>query len=524
MTRRWPLTRILGLTLGSLAPSFATAMPAAARFIDLGDETVRDVDHGLHWARRGSGVEGTFEDATAYCESLQLAGHHDWRLPTIEELATLHAFELERRRCGDFYCRVPSVIEPTSVIAWSATRNGDSEAYCLNLYSSQRDSFPIGNYHALHAICVRSSSGPGSGEISLVDRVALDGKVASKEERPGVDGPFLRLLAERVETAEAEGAAVVHGRDGFLFLTSELRALTLGRFWGDDASRVSRVAREEARDPLPAIRGFAREVRNAGGELLFVRFPAKAAIYPDVLESLSTTSSLLRRRCCEVQAKPACGQPGRAQQEFLQVLQREGIRALDLAPIFRAEREASATPLYCRQDSHWSPRGLAVAAAAIAAEIGAPNWLVERDRTDYQTESETITIRGDLATHLKEPLRSQPETVRIERVGVRVGGRLESIATSRDSPVLVLGDSHGLVFHAGEDMHARGAGLVDHLARELGIPIDLIAVRGSGATPSRLALRRRGADALAGKKFVIWCLSVREYTEGQGWRQLPPPE
>ena len=69
-------------------------------------------------------------------------------------------------------------------------------------------------------------------------------------------------------------------------------------------------------------------------------------------------------------------------------------------------------------------------------------------------------------------------------------------------------------------MQAQGAGLPDQLAYELGVPVDLVAVRGSGATPSRLNLLRR-KDNLAGKKVVIWCLSAREFTEGQGWRKVP---
>jgi hypothetical protein len=84
----------------------------------------------------------------------------------------------------------------------------------------------------------------------------------------------------------------------------------------------------------------------------------------------------------------------------------------------------------------------------------------------------------------------------------------------------LLGDSHNLVFHAGGDMHAQGAGLPDHLAHQLGFPVDVVAVRGSGATPSRLNLFRR-RDKMKGKRVVIWCLSVREFTEGQGWRKIP---
>ena len=69
-------------------------------------------------------------------------------------------------------------------------------------------------------------------------------------------------------------------------------------------------------------------------------------------------------------------------------------------------------------------------------------------------------------------------------------------------------------------MHAQGAGLPDHLAYQLGFPVDVVAVRGSGATPSRLSLFRR-RDKMKGKRVVVWCLSVREFTEGQGWRKVP---
>lgn len=60
----------------------------------------------------------------------------------------------------------------------------------------------------------------------------------------------------------------------------------------------------------------------------------------------------------------------------------------------------------------------------------------------------------------------------------------------------------------------------DHLAYQLGFPMDVVAVRGSGATPSRLNLFQR-RDKMRGKRVVVWCLSVREFTEGQGWRKVP---
>ena len=70
-------------------------------------------------------------------------------------------------------------------------------------------------------------------------------------------------------------------------------------------------------------------------------------------------------------------------------------------------------------------------------------------------------------------------------------------------------------------MHATEGGLPDLLALELGMAVDLVAVRGSGATTPRINLARRG-DQLAGKNVVIWCFSAREFTESvTGWRTIP---
>ena len=68
------------------------------------------------------------------------------------------------------------------------------------------------------------------------------------------------------------------------------------------------------------------------------------------------------------------------------------------------------------------------------------------------------------------------------------------------------------------------AGLADQLAAELRITVDVIGVRGSGATPARVNLLRRAkADEayLAGKKAVIWCFAAREFTESNGWSLVP---
>ncbi len=116
------------------------------------------------------------------------------------------------------------------------------------------------------------------------------------------------------------------------------------------------------------------------------------------------------------------------------------------------------------------------------------------------------------------------ETLSLRFVGVKKNGVLQPLEPDRASPVLLLGDSHSLIFHAGGDMPARGAGLPDQLALELGFPVDLVAVRGSGATPARatlLRLARADPEYLAGKKLVVWCFGAREFTESTGWAKVP---
>lgn len=66
-------------------------------FVDNGDGTVTDNATGLTWEKAGSPGRMTWKDADSYAKNLVLAGPEKWRLPTIEELASL----LEPRKNSD---------------------------------------------------------------------------------------------------------------------------------------------------------------------------------------------------------------------------------------------------------------------------------------------------------------------------------------------------------------------------------------------------------------------------------------
>ena len=71
---------------------FAGTLHAA--YIDNSNGTVTDTSTGLMWQQEISGSTMDWENAESYCESLNLAGHTDWRLPSIRELQTIEDYSI----------------------------------------------------------------------------------------------------------------------------------------------------------------------------------------------------------------------------------------------------------------------------------------------------------------------------------------------------------------------------------------------------------------------------------------------
>lgn len=358
--------------------------------------------------------------------------------------------------------------------------------------------------------------------ILIFSAVVQSGAAAVTTAMEMPDDAFLSELGAKHAAAEKEFAVTVRGKEGWLFFADELRHLSVGRFWGTDAARVSRANKPSIADPLPAILDFKAQLDEAGIELLLVPVPAKATIYPEMISDRAAAANAPGQQRVDVHHR-----------QFYDLLESKGVRVLDLTPLFLEQKNGAAAAagdgfLYCRQDTHWSGRACVLAARRIAEEIRERTWLKSSNdgsrppppRREFETFSRLTQITGDLWEGLEDstiPKEELPLTfVRERKPG---SGGLKRVEPWRQSPVLLLGDSHDLVFHAGGDMLAEGAGLPEHLARELGFPVDVVAVRGSGATPARINLQRR-RDNLAGKRLIIWCFSVREFTESDGWAKV----
>jgi alginate O-acetyltransferase complex protein AlgJ len=313
-------------------------------------------------------------------------------------------------------------------------------------------------------------------------------------------------FASKAQGAERKNAAASAEADGWLFFAAEFRLLSLGRFWGDDAPKTSRSHKPEVADPMPAIVDFQNQLKARGIELLVVPVPPKAAIYPEkVVPGFDVRTN----------------DPAPVLRRFYEELRASGIDVLDLTPLFIQNRDDKRGGVFCKTDSHWSGLGCTLAAQAIV-ENARGTLPASALRREYAVEWKELEIKGDLVGLLPREHHPKPGPEKIAVRSVSEKGTAGAVQPDPNSPVLLLGDSHTLVFH---EFLAERSGLFDQLAQELGFAPDLIGTRGSGATPVRLSLYRHGLknpDYLAKKKIVVWCFAAREFTEAsEGWAKVP---
>jgi SGNH hydrolase-like domain, acetyltransferase AlgX len=315
---------------------------------------------------------------------------------------------------------------------------------------------------------------------------------------------FRSELARKFQTAETLGTGAVAGEDGWLFLAADLRLLSVGQFWAEAAMKVSHASKRGSADPIPAILDFQAQLKQRGIELLLVPVPPKAVVYPEkIVPGYSGTTD----------------DPAAYLHQFYEELRHRGVEVLDLTPLFSKNRENERGPAFCKTDTHWSGVGCVIAGQAIAQRVRAKIPLDSRGDS-HTADWQQIEFSGDLVRLLPaDSPKPGPEKIDVRRITDQVTGT--TVQPDAESPLLVLGDSHTLVFH---DFLSERAGLIDQLAKELGFAPDLIGTRGSGATEVRISLYRRSnkfPGYLAKKKMIIWCFAAREFIEAAGWEKMP---
>ena len=298
--------------------------------------------------------------------------------------------------------------------------------------------------------------------------------------------------------------------EGWLFLQQELQHVGEGEFWSKEWAEVSKAGA----DPRPAIIAYDKALKAIGVDLILVPVPPKASIYPDKL----TKSAKMDGTAPAADAVHPIA-------SFYESLTAAGIAVIDLEPILRAERKKGAEKLYCEQDSHPSPSTCKLIAEQVHEVLKTKDGIKDAKKADFEflvTEPKKEKVSGDLTTGFNIP----PETLTASYAGKPDGkGGVEKVeGTEIDSPVILLGDSHTLIFSDGNDMLLRSAGVRDHLQALLGFGIASYGNKGSGVDTARIRLfsaAHRQPNFWANKKAVVWCIGARTFTRERKWREIP---
>ncbi len=289
---------------------------------------------------------------------------------------------------------------------------------------------------------------------------------------------------------------------GWFFLPSELKHLM---------SAESPESLSGEKNPIPAIKAFHEALAVKGIRLYVLPVPEKSLVRVDQLVAADQVEAA--RGYSEVTDR------------FVKALKESGVSVIETRELLvgaALKAGAEGDPVYCRTDSHYTPATCELMAKTILAQLKAdlpgltgPAGAV----SPVAGETTKISIQGDLAPD------GNTETLAFTPIQASGDSKSPPVVDPA-SPVLLLGDSHCLVFHAGGDMLAAGGGLPDQLGVALGFMPDVIAVRGSGATSARINLYRKArkdAAYLAGKKVVVWCFAARDFTQADAWKVVPMP-
>ena len=139
----------------------ASGAPNPQSYTDNGDGTVTDNVTGLMWQQAASPNTYTWADAVAYCPTLALAGHSDWRLPLrIELLSIVDVGHRNPSIDGTYFPSTPADY------FWSASPVAGSPSYAwivFFLIGHSEYNFTVSD--SGFARCVRSASAQASSSI-----------------------------------------------------------------------------------------------------------------------------------------------------------------------------------------------------------------------------------------------------------------------------------------------------------------------------------------------------------------------
>lgn len=301
--------------------------------------------------------------------------------------------------------------------------------------------------------------------------------------------------------ALAAPGSTVTGRDGWLFSGSELGVLAKA---GGTGTAVGVMA------------DYAAQVRGLGCDVIVVPVPPKALVYPD---------KVVRKAKIPVKRKvvPRLDSSWAA---AMKSLESRGMTTVDLLPVFLAHRSDKEGAPYTQTGNTWSPRGVQLAAEAVAAAVKRSRAAkVVGSVQGISAEPGSISYTGSLAAGANPAVKA--ETLPLRNIGRISGDKVRSVSFSTSGGgLLLMGDSSILAWReSGNPAGSSGSfsSLADQVAAELQAIPDVLSVPGDGRNAPRLRIMRErtsGRGTLSGTKAIVWVIPMTDLAS-PAWQQVP---
>jgi alginate O-acetyltransferase complex protein AlgJ len=348
---------------------------------------------------------------------------------------------------------------------------------------------------------------PRGAELKAAEKELETESVVSESLLPRVQLALVKLGAGNEQ--------VYLGGDGWLFYRPDVDYVTGPPFLEPQVMiRRAHTAAVQP-DPVKAIVAFRDQLAARGIDLVLVPVPTKASIEGERLSVRARTDALRENDSFAAFENESFS-------EFQRRLSAAGVQVFDPAPLLMDRKAGSNDlPQFLEKDTHWRPEAMEFVAGRLA-------WLINSAEPNgstgpLQISPAEISARGDIVRMLKLPQENQKIDAP-QRVPIRqVSDRDNPWRPTRESDILLLGDSFANIFSLAGLGWGESAGLAEHLSAALGgRPLDCILRNSDAAFATREILSRelaRGKDRLAGKKWVIWEFATRELAFGD-WKML----
>jgi alginate O-acetyltransferase complex protein AlgJ len=308
--------------------------------------------------------------------------------------------------------------------------------------------------------------------------------------------PLITLLDDRIYSLPPDQMAV-KGEDGWLFFRKSFEYLMAG-----DMSKQA-----EDKNPLTHLVEFKKYLDAHNINLLFVPVPAKEEIYLDKLgiNQADSTNLIINPYT----------------RKILYDLQKAGIEVIDLLPhLLQAKKEDGkfSEPVFQKHDTHWTNRGLQIAAGLIADRIKQYQWYKDTtlQKNKYTLVDTTFERTGDIVERLPEQDKAQYKAVILKAQQVKNPDGTLYKGNPKD-PILLIGDSYTGVF---ELIDCKSAGIGAHIAAKTGLGVDIVTGWGGGPLIRNKMLRMRKND-LDTKRVLVYIMTARDLNNySQGWEKL----